>query len=115
MPAFGERLGPDDIEDVAVGHLLDDGGHLVLAVRDEGLLLDLLLRHDGVVAAGMAGSAVGREDALSVLEVGGQRRAAAENCGEQAECSAEGERAERTAGLNGRRGCGLLLKLAEGG
>merc|ERR1719436_2194745 len=84
---------------VAIGRLLDDRLNRVLAIGLEGLLLDLLLRHDAVVAVSMTSSAIGCEDARSILQIGGQRRAAAKHGGEQAERSTECQRAEGTARL----------------
>merc|ERR1719444_430653 len=61
---------------LAVGHLGLDGLHVVAAreVLLERLLLQLLLRRHGVVAAGVAGGAVALADALPVLQVRGQGR-----------------------------------------
>ena len=54
---------------VAVGDLGDDGLDVVLAVLDESFLLKLLLRHNGIISSGVAGSAVAIEDSLTVLQV----------------------------------------------
>merc|ERR1712186_160400 len=47
---------------VAVGHLLDDGLNAVLAISNQGLLLDLLFGHDRIVAASVASGAIAGED-----------------------------------------------------
>ena len=84
---------------VAVGDLGDDGAHIVLAVGDQGILLQLLLSHDAVVATRMAGCAVALEHRLAVLQVRRQGRPGGGHCCQQSQGSADGERAPRSSGL----------------
>mmetsp|Transcript_36142 Transcript_36142/g.82139 ORF Transcript_36142/g.82139 Transcript_36142/m.82139 type:complete len:214 (-) Transcript_36142:88-729(-) len=92
---------------LAVGDLVRDGLNIVAAreVLLKSLLLQLLLGHDAVVAAGMAGRAITLEDRLAVLQVGGKRRAAANDGGQQPQRHAEREGApsSATAGRCSRR------------
>merc|ERR1719210_150383 len=78
---------------LAIGDLILDGLHVVAAseVLLQRVLFDLLLGHDAVVAAGVAGCAIRREDALTVLQISGQSWAATSHSGKQPQSNAEGE------------------------
>ena len=97
---------------VAVGDLGDDGAHIVLAVGDQSILLQLLLSHDAVVATRMAGRAVALEHGLAVLQVRRQGRPGGGHCGQQSQGSADGERAPRSSGLLSGGGTWLLRNRA---
>merc|ERR1719277_1751735 len=70
---------------LAVDHLVLDRLHVVATceVLLDRLLLQLLLRRNGVVAARVAGGAIPVEDALPVLQVCGQGRPPARHSGEE--------------------------------
>merc|ERR1711972_1284345 len=98
-----------DILDVVGAELLTEGGHVAIAlgdlrddrlnavfpICDERLLLDLLLGHDAVVAAGVACHAIASEDTLAVLQVSSKCRTAADHGGEQSQGGAEGQWTEQ--------------------
>mmetsp|Transcript_103935 Transcript_103935/g.270610 ORF Transcript_103935/g.270610 Transcript_103935/m.270610 type:complete len:254 (-) Transcript_103935:2-763(-) len=118
-----------NIIDVVGAQLLTEGRHGVLAVGDLGhdgcdavaarevllkrIFLEFLLRDDSVVAARVAGRAVAVEDALAVLQVGGQSRLATGDRDEEAEGRADGERAP-SGGLGLHLGSRELLECRRG-
>ena len=89
---------------VAVGDLGDDGTHIVLAVSDQGILLQLLLCHDAVVATSMAGSAVALEDGLAVLQVCCQGWPGSGHSSQQSKGSTNGNWAPRSSRLRSDAG-----------
>ena len=89
---------------VAVGDLSNDSTHIVLAVSHQGILLQLLLCHDAVVATSMAGGAIALEHGLAVLQVCCQGWSGGGHSGQQSKGSANGNWAPGSSRL--RSGAG---------
>ena len=78
--------------------------HIVLAVSDQGILLQLLLCHDAVVATSMAGSAVALEDGLAVLQVCCQGWPGSSHSSQQSKGSTNGNWVPRSSRLRSDAG-----------